>query len=159
ELRHDEAEVIKHTFRGKVPTDRILITSLGGLGNSIFTIPGSLVFAGGALLATLIPGLAPLLGVWALVNYLRDSYLINAGVTGFRDGLHIFDSGPTTATARFNDFENKGGRKGATLVHECVHVWQGITGAFSWWYVFNSVYHKMGHLKDNHQYDFTPGRQ
>jgi hypothetical protein len=154
-LTHDEAGIVNHVFRGKVPTDRILITSVGGLGGSIFTIPGSLIFA----VASIVPWFAPVTSVLALVSYLHDTYLINAGAQGFRDGLHIFDSGPTQAEARFNDFENKGGRKGATLVHECTHVWQGVNGAFSWWYVFNSVYHKLGHLKDNHQYDFTPGQQ
>jgi hypothetical protein len=153
-LTHDEAEIVKRVFKGRVPTDRILITSLGGLGNSVFTIPGSLIFGLGSVIGLLIPPLLPLLGVLALVNYLRDSYLINAGVKGFRDGLHMLDSGPTEAEINYSDTT----KKGATLVHECTHVWQGITGAFTWYYVVNSVYHKIGHLHDNHQYDFTPGR-
>jgi hypothetical protein len=153
-LTHDEAEIVKRVFRGDVPTERILITSLGGKGGSVFTIPGSLIFGLGSLIGLLIPPLLPLLSVWALVNYLRDSYLINAGVKGFRDGLHMLDTGPTTAEFRFSDTT----KKGATLVHECVHVWQGLSGAFTWSYVFNSVYNQIAHGQEK-TYDFTPGRQ
>jgi matrix metalloproteinase-14 (membrane-inserted) len=40
------------------------------------------------------------------------------------------------------------------LVHECVHVWQGVHGIFEWDYIINSVACQIG----GSAYDYTPGK-
>jgi hypothetical protein len=37
------------------------------------------------------------------------------------------------------------------VIHESTHVWQGIHSAFSWWYVFNSLYNQI--KCGDHAYD------
>ena len=43
------------------------------------------------------------------------------------------------------------------FIHELGHVWQGYHSAFTWWYVFNSIYYQAA--CGSGAYDFTAGKQ
>jgi len=46
---------------------------------------------------------------------------------------------------------------GEVFIHELGHVWQGYHSAFTWWYVFNSIYYQVA--CGSSAYDFTAGKQ
>ena len=91
-----------------------------------FTIPGSMVVD----LAWIIPVFGPLISLGGMVEHLQDKFLINVGDVQYR---RLIPSHYDTQT---------GEKAGSLLVHESTHVWQGIHSAFSWGYVFNSLYYQ-----------------
>ena len=121
-----EKTLVKSAFGHTVPVNKILITSISGAGGRPFTVPGSMVVAGSAA----IPGIGPVLALAGMIEHLQDKYLINFGKGNY----------PRLIPSQW-DGKNKV-RAGATLVHESCHVWQGVSGAFSWSYVFNSLYYQ-----------------
>jgi hypothetical protein len=139
DLTFQEKEILGRVFKGTVPLDRLMITSLSGVSNRPFTIPGSLVVAAAAL----VPPLMPIASIAALVTYLHDVYLLNMGHAGFANALNFRTADKT--------------RQGATLVHETTHAWQGLHGQFSWWYIFSSLYNQV--RCGEKAYDYSPGRQ
>jgi hypothetical protein len=133
-LTQAERDVLRNVFQGSLPVDKILVTSIPGKDGRAFTIPGSMVVA----LAPIIPVIGPLITLAGLIEDLQDKYLINVG------------SQYGSLLPSSYDFQTME-RSGSLLVHESTHVWQGIHSAFSWWYVFNSLYsqYKCG----QHAYD------
>jgi hypothetical protein len=131
-----EQNVLKGVFVNTVPVDKIIVTSIPGKDNRPFTIPGSLVIS----LSPFIPLAGPVIALSGLVLHLQDKYLINVG--GMYSDQSLLPSTYDT---------NKHELKGSMLVHESTHVWQGVNGAFSWWYVFDSLYNQA--QSGSHAYD------
>lgn len=139
-LTTKERAVLAGVFGKSLPLDRILITSIGGKDGRAFTIPGSMVPA----LAWVIPGVGPLITLGSLIEHLQDKYLINVGKTQFGAML------PSEYDGKAKE------RSGSLLVHEATHVWQGTHAAFSWQYVFNSLYFQI--KCGSHAYDVDEKR-
>jgi len=134
-LRNDEKGLAQEVFRGSVPVDRVVISSLIGFGGAPFTVPGSLI----GTLAFFIPGIGPLLAIEAALGHLFDKYIIFLGSDGYRS---VLNKGPM----------------GSTFIHEMTHVWQGHNQAFAWSYVGNSVACQCA-LGRTAAYRYTAGNQ
>ncbi len=146
-----EWQVIQQTHRNMVPArDKIIITSVAGLQGRPFTIPGSMVMAGEAGVGALVPVLGQIALIVSLLEHLWDKYLLNLGKGGYQNALSFWRTDFT------NDITGGAGRPGSTLVHETTHVWQGYHKAFSWWYIFDSIYKQA--CCGNKAYDYTPGQ-
>jgi len=135
-LTNDERNAVRGVFQISVPLDKILVTSIPGKDGRPFTLPGSLVVS----FSPFIPGLGPLLTLSSLILNLQDKYLINVG---------SMYSDQSLLPSKYDT--NKQERPGSMLVHETTHVWQGVNSAFSWWYVFDSLYNQA--LEGSHAYD------
>lgn len=135
-LTLSERAVLSGVFQNAVPLDKVLVTSIPGKDGRPFTIPGSMV----TTLSLLIPVLGPLVTLESLMLNLLDKYLINVG--GMYSDKALLPSTYDT---------NKRERAGSMLVHETTHVWQGVHSAFSWWYVFQSLYTQA--QEGSHAYD------
>jgi hypothetical protein len=146
-----EWKPIQDTFVGEVPSrDKILITSVAGLGGRPFTIPGSLVMGAGAGVGQFVPVLGQIVLIVGLLEHLWDKYLLNMGKGGYKDVLRFWNTDFT------NDVTGGPGRPGSTFVHEMTHVWQGYHRAFSWWYIFDSLYHQA--CCGSKAYDYKVGK-
>jgi hypothetical protein len=123
-----ERDIVQGVFWDSVPPDKILITSIPGKDGRPFTIPGSMVIA----LAPLVPVLGEVVALSGLLLHLQDKFLINVGSMYSNASLYpsVYDT-------------NKSEKAGSMVIHESTHVWQGIHSAFSWWYVFNSLYNQI----------------
>ncbi|MFT5779665.1 MAG: hypothetical protein ACI837_002624 [Crocinitomicaceae bacterium] len=54
--------------------------------------------------------------------------------------------------------ETSGGRR--LLIHECVHVWQGVHGFVEWGYVLNSIKcQALSHFSEDSAYDYEVGKE
>jgi hypothetical protein len=126
-LTKPEKDLLRPIFQHSLPLDRILITSISGKDGRAFTIPGSMV----VVLANLIPVVGQIISLAGLIEHLQDKYLINVGKGAYD---HLIGS------SYDNSFHEKAG---SLLVHEATHAWQGHNFAFSWWYVFNSLYNQI----------------
>jgi hypothetical protein len=125
-LTKDEKDLLRPVFQHTLPLDKILITSISGKDGRAFTIPGSMVVS----LSALIPVVGHVLALAGLIEHLQDRFLINVGGDAYKRLI------PSA-------YDGKQGEKaGSLLVHESTHVWQGYNAAFSWWYVFNSLYNQ-----------------
>ncbi len=125
-LSAQERAVLFPVFGSSLPYDRILLTSISGKDGRAFTVPGSMVLS----ISALIPVFGPVLALAGLIEHLHDKFLINVGKAAYQNML------VTQYDADFNELA------GSELVHESTHVWQGYNGAFSWGYVFNSLYYQ-----------------
>jgi hypothetical protein len=123
-LTAHERATLMPIFGNTLPYNQILLTSIAGKDGRAFTIPGSMVLTASAL----IPVLGPVIALGGLIEHLQDKYLINVGKAAY---------GNMFPSAYDNSF---GEKAGSELVHESTHVWQGVNNAFSWGYVFNSLY-------------------
>lgn len=134
-LTGHERSILQPIFLGTLPYDRILITSIAGKDGRAFTVPGSMVLS----ISALIPVFGPVLAIAGLIEHLQDKYLINVGKAAYSNLVPSpYDSA-------------QGETAGSLLVHESTHVWQGHNNAFSWWYVFNSLYNQV--KCGSHAYD------
>jgi hypothetical protein len=131
-----ERDIVQSVFWNSVPPDKILITSIPGKDGRPFTIPGSMVIA----LAPIVPVLGEVVALSGLLLHLEDKFLINVG--------SMYGDAPLYPSAYDT---NKGEKAGSMVIHESTHVWQGIHSAFSWWYVFNSLYNQI--KCGDHAYD------
>jgi hypothetical protein len=130
-LLNDERNTLRKVFSNSVPLDKIVVTSIPVKKNRPFTIPGNMITE----LAVIIPILGPAIVLRGLILHLEDKFLINVG-SMYRDQSLV-----TTPTAYdISHFE----MAGSMLVHETTHVWQGVNGAFSWLYVFSSIFSRIG---------------
>lgn len=120
-LRPSELNVARQMFGASIPLEKVVISTLIGLGNRPFTIPGSLIMSS----AWAIPGIGPVLEVAYLLQGLSDKYVIFAGRDGYNHALNM-------------PFDMK--KKGQTLMHELTHVWQGHHQDFQWSYILNSLW-------------------
>jgi hypothetical protein len=134
-LTYAERQVLRGVFHQSLPVDRILLTSIPGKDGRAFTIPGSMV----PVAALIIPGIGGLVALASLIEHLQDKYLINVGGTQYRSML------PSAYDTQSKE------RAGSLLVHESTHVWQGVHSAFSWSYVFRSLYDQI--RCGSHAYD------
>ncbi|HEY3066538.1 MAG TPA: hypothetical protein VGL09_12145, partial [Methylomirabilota bacterium] len=126
----------------------VVISSLMGLGDRPFTIPGAML----GTLGWFIPGIGPLLGVAAVVRNLFDKYVLFLGTEGYNDSINY--------RLKRDDKGNWITAPGQTLVHELTHVWQGHNQAFAWGYVANSLWNQcMVFPNFNAAYDVTEGAQ
>ncbi len=141
-LRLHERDLAKEVYKNSLPPlQNILIVSLSGIDGRAFTIPASLL---AALADVILPPSSPLvlLALSSLAAKGIEQYLIFLGKQGFKDALgHVKYSS----------------KKGDVFVHELGHVWQGYNSAFTWWYVFNSIYYQVE--CGSGAYDYTPGGQ
>jgi hypothetical protein len=134
-LRFNERDIMQRVYQDSLPRmNNILIISLLGASGRPFALPASFV----AGVATLIlPGSGLLLASLVLLAAKRgDCYFLFLGNRGYNDAVGGFP---------------KDKRPGQTLVHEACHVWQGWQGAFTWEYIFNSIYNQC--LKGGAAYD------
>jgi hypothetical protein len=144
-----EWNVVESVFANQVPTrDRILIVSKSGLSDRPFTIPGSLIMGAGMGVGHFIPILGQVVMFACLWEHLWDKYLLCLGPKGYKDALNFY------STDFYNPDTNGPGRPGSTLVHEMTHVWQGYHKAFSWWYIFDSLYNQA--CCGSKAYDYRP---
>ncbi len=140
-LRPHEKEVAQEVFLGSVPLDRVVLSSLSGLGGRPFTVPVSLI---GSLPLTLaLPGFGALLAVANISGNLVDKYVICIGPDGYRDPFNFPGTFGVVAGS------------GATLIHELTHVWQGHNNAFPWGYVADSI--AMQCMLGGRSYAYVPG--
>jgi hypothetical protein len=135
-----ERDIVTNTFWNSVPPDKIIITSIPGKDGRAYTLPGSLVIA----LAPIVPVLGEVVALSGLLMHLQDKYLINVG--SMYSDHSLYPSSYDT-----NRYE----APGSLLIHESTHVWQGYNSAFSWWYVFNSLYNQ--YKCGDHAYDVDEG--
>jgi hypothetical protein len=126
-LTYAERNVLRGVFHDSLPVNRILVTSIPGKDGRAFTIPGSMV----PVLALIVPGIGGLIALGSLIEHLQDKYLMNVGGQQYRALL------PSNYDTGWSE------RAGSLLVHEATHVWQGHHSAWSWWYVFNSLYNQI----------------
>ena len=140
-LRMHERNLAWRVYQNSLPPlDNVLIVSLSGMDGRAFTIPASLL----APLASDLFGPNPLvlLALSSLAAKGIEQYLIFLGKEGFKDAMgHVKYST----------------RPGDVFIHELGHVWQGYHSAFTWWYVFNSIYYQTA--CGSSAYNVTPGGQ
>src|SRR5262249_51109429 len=74
-------------------------------------------------------------------------YLINVGKAAYNN---LMPSPYDTA---------RGEKAGSLLIHESTHVWQGHNAAFSWGYVFNSLYNQIKCGSHAYDVDFVKLKQ
>ena len=139
-LRAHERSIIRRVYSQSLPPlDRILVVSLNGISGRAFAVPAS-------LLATLaVPLLQPvdLTLIQMVIRPLKplEYYLLFLGRRGYNNAIHqLYDVRP-----------------GDTLIHETAHVWQGFNRAFTWAYIFESVYYQT--TEGSGAYAYSPGRQ
>jgi hypothetical protein len=125
-LTAHERSILMPIFDHTLPYDRILLTSIAGKDGRAFTVPGSMVLT----ISALIPVFGPLIALGGLIEHLQDKFLMNVGKTAYMGMIPAPYDGAMGEMA------------GSELVHESTHVWQGHNGAFSWGYVFNSLYYQ-----------------
>jgi hypothetical protein len=141
-LRSHERNLAKGVYKNSLPPlNNILIVSLSGIDGRAFTLPASLV----APLADVLFGNNPLILLLALSSLAAkgiEQYLIFLGKEGFRNAMGAVKFSTTP---------------GDVFIHELGHVWQGYNSAFTWWYVFNSIYYQIA--CGSGAYEATPGGQ
>jgi hypothetical protein len=137
-LRDNEKSVIRDVFHSsQPPLQNILVVSLTGVGGRAFTLPSSML---PTLAAPLLPPTTLMLLQLVLLAAKRaDYYLLFLGRRGYNNAMNLIPHN----------------RPGDTLIHEMTHVWQGYHSAFTWEYVFNSVYYQVS----GGAYSYTPGGQ
>jgi hypothetical protein len=137
-LRPNEKAILRDVYHSsEPPLQNILVVSLIGIGGRPFTLPLSML---PTLAAPLLPPTTLMLLQLVLLAAKRtDYYLLFLGRRGYNDAINLMP---------FN-------RPGDTLVHEMAHVWQGYHSAFTWEYVFNSVYYQVS----GGAYIYSPGAQ
>jgi len=125
-LRWKEREILRRVYGSSLPRmNNILIVSLAGASGRPFALPASFV-AGVANL--ILPGSQTLMiALVALAAKRGECYFLFMGNRGYNDAVGGFPHDD---------------RDGQTLVHEACHVWQGFQGAFTWEFVFNSIFNQ-----------------
>jgi hypothetical protein len=140
-LRMHERNLAWNVYKNSLPPlDNVLIVSLSGIEGRAFTLPTSML----AAVATDLFGPNPLvlLALSGLAAKGIEQYLVFLGKEGFKDAM---------GNVRYST------KPGDVFIHELGHVWQGYHSAFTWWYVFNSIYYQA--TCGASAYDFTEGRQ
>ena len=140
-LRSHEKNLAKNVYKNSLPPlNNILIVSLSGIDGRAFTLPASLL----ATLADVIlpPNAFVLLALSSLAAKGIEQYLIFLGKEGFHNALGAVKYSTTP---------------GDVFIHELGHVWQGYNSAFTWWYVFNSIYYQIE--CGSGAYEASPGGQ
>ena len=133
-LRPSELRIARAVFGESLPLDRVVVSSLSGLGGRPFTIPGTMLMGAGLK----VPGLQPILELWWFVRGLQNKYILFLGADGYNHPFNwARDKGdktylPAGALVKHRD--------GATLIHELTHVWEGHYGSMPWGYVFGSLW-------------------
>jgi hypothetical protein len=125
-LRPHEKQILRRVYESSLPPlDRILIVSQYGIGGRAFCIPASLLAAlGGHVL-------------WA-----TQLMLIEMVFRAAKPGEYYLLFMGRNAYNNSAVFGNYDVLPGDTLVHETAHVWQGFNRAFTWAYIFDSVYNQ-----------------
>lgn len=126
-LRWNERDILHRVYGDSLPRmNNILIVSIAGTSGRPFALPASFV-AGVANL--ILPGSQPLMmALVALAAKRGECYFLFMGNGGFNNGI-----------SGFPQFDE---RPGQTLVHEACHAWQGFQGAFTWYYIFDSIFNQ-----------------
>jgi len=126
-LRQDERHILHRVYKDSLPKmNNILILSLAGMSGRPFTLAASFV-AGVASL--IVPGSGLLLpALVALTAKRGDCYFLFMGRSGYNDAI--------------SGYPGHDDEPGQTLVHEACHVWQGYQGAFTWGYIFDSIFNQ-----------------
>ena len=132
-LTGGEIALAKIVFQTTLPYNQITISDSIGLGNRAFTVPMFNQGQGAAMaIGTLLLG--PLATPFVLMR--PSSYLINFGASGFANAISSTNV--------------------ATFIHELTHVWQAYQQAFTYGYIFNSIWHQA--ISGSNAYSYTPGQ-
>jgi hypothetical protein len=144
-LRPSEKAIATRVFGRSIPLDRIVISSLDGIGSRPFTVPCIMLQS----YSWVIPGIGPLMAITAMIRGLTDKYILFLGEDGYNDAINYRVAKKTNGTYAVGP--------GQKLVHELTHVWQGHNGGFAWGYVINSVLNQIAY--GSHAYDYLAGGQ